>query len=129
VPVAVAAEIQQYGATDVTALALTRTEWLVVVETPPVPEPIQSQNLGSGESAVLTWGYVNPDTEVIVDDLAARRCAATLGIPLLGTLGLVLKAKQRGSVPAARPLLEQLRRSGLYLSDRVMNQALALVGE
>lgn len=72
---------------------------------------------------------VNPDTEVIVDDLAARRCAATLGIPLLGTLGLVLKAKQRGSVPAARPLLEQLRRSGLYLSDRVMNQALALVGE
>jgi len=72
---------------------------------------------------------VNPDTEVFVDDLAARRCAATLGIPLLGTLGLVLKAKQRGSVPAARPLLEQLRRSGLYLSDRVMNQALALVRE
>ena len=129
VPAAVATEIQQYGATDVTVLALSRTEWLVVVETPPVPEPIQSQNLGAGESAVLTWGYVHPNTEVIVDDLAARRCAATLGIPLLGTLGLVLKAKQRGSVPAARPVLEQLRRSGLYLSDRVLNQALALVGE
>jgi len=129
VPIAVATEIQQYGATDVTAEALARAGWLVVVETPAVPEPIQSRNLGAGESAVLTWGYVHPDTTAIVDDLAARRCAATLGIPLLGTLGLVLTAKQRGSVPAARPLLEQLRLSGLYLSDRVMNQALALVGE
>ncbi len=129
VPAAVAIEIQQYEATDVTALALSRTEWLVVVETPTVPEPIQSQNLGAGESAVLTWGYVHPDTEVIMDDLAARRCATTLGIPLVGTLGLVLKAKQRGIIPTARPLLEQLRGSGLYLSDHVLNQALALVGE
>jgi predicted nucleic acid-binding protein len=85
--------------------------------------------LGAGESAVLTWGYVNPGTEVIVDDLAARRCAAALGIPVRGTLGLVLTAKQQGILPAARPVLEQLRLSGMYLSDRVMNQALALVGE
>ncbi len=78
---------------------------------------------------MLTWGYVNPGTEVIVDDLAARRCAAALGIPVRGTLGLVLTAKQQGILPAARPVLEQLRLSGMYLSDRVMNQALALVGE
>lgn len=71
VPAAVATEIGQYGETDVTALALAQTEWLVVVETPPVPELIQSWDLGAGESAVLTWGYVNPNTEVIVDDLAA----------------------------------------------------------
>ncbi|TMA52429.1 MAG: DUF3368 domain-containing protein, partial [Deltaproteobacteria bacterium] len=28
-----------------------------------------------------------------------------------------------------RPILEKLRQSGMYLSDRIMNQALALVGE
>jgi predicted nucleic acid-binding protein len=60
---------------------------------------------------------------------AGRRCATTLGIPIRGTLGLVLTAKQRGEISAARPVLEQLRLSGMYLSDRVMNQALALVGE
>lgn len=86
-------------------------------------------DLGAGESAVLTWGYVNPGTEVILDDLAARRCAAPLGIPARGRLGLVLSAKQQGRIPAARPVLEQLRLSGMYLSDRVMNQALTLVGE
>lgn len=52
-----------------------------------------------------------------------------VGIPVRGTLGLVLAAKQRGDIPAARPILEKLRQSGMYLSDRVVNEALALVGE
>lgn len=129
VPAAVATEIQQYGVSDVTVKAIAQTEWLVVVDAPPVPELIQSYDLGAGESAVLTWGYVHADTEVIVDDLAARRCAGALGISVRGTLGLVLTAKQRNTIPAARPVLEQLRSSGMYLSDRVMNQALTLVGE
>jgi predicted nucleic acid-binding protein len=129
VPAAVATEIQAYGETDVTAVALKNTDWLVVRETPTVPAVIQSWDLGAGESAVVTWGYVNSGTEVILDDLAARRCAATLGIPVRGTLGIVLTAKQRGVIPTARPVLEQLRLCGMYLSDRVMNQALALVGE
>jgi predicted nucleic acid-binding protein len=129
VPNAVGTEIQAYGATDVTAVALLQTNWLVVVETPPVPTVIQSWDLGAGESAVLTWGYFHPGTEVILDDLAARRCAAALGIPVRGTLGLVLRAKQQGIIPEARPILENLRCSGMYLSDQIMNKALKLIGE
>lgn len=87
VPQAVATEIQAYGETDVTAMALLSTPWLVITETPAVPTVIQSWDLGSGESAVLTWGYVNPGNEVILDDLAARRCATALGISVRGTLG------------------------------------------
>ncbi|BAY64696.1 hypothetical protein NIES22_47960 [Calothrix brevissima NIES-22] len=129
VPQAVATEIQAYGQTDVTAMALAATSWLIEVVTPAVPGIIQSWDLGPGESAVLTWAYVNNSTEIILDDLAARRCAAALGIPVRGTLGIVITAKQRGVIPAARPVLEQLRLCGMYLSDKVMNQALALVGE
>jgi predicted nucleic acid-binding protein len=44
-------------------------------------------------------------------------------------LGLVLIAKQRGKINSAGVVIEQLRISGMFLSDRVMNQALALVGE
>jgi predicted nucleic acid-binding protein len=120
VPQAVASEIQAYGETDITAKALANTSWL---------EVIQSWDLGAGESAVLTWGYVNSGTEVIIDDLAGRRCAEALGIPVRGTLGIVLTAKKRGLIPSARPILEQLRLSGMYLSEKVINQALALVGE
>lgn len=129
VPQAVATEILAYGEADVTARTLAATDWLVITSMPPVPASIQSWDLGPGESAVLTWGYTNPGTEIILDDLGGRRCAAALNIPFRGTLGLVLTAKQRGEIPAARPLVEQLRQSGMYLSDRVINQALTLIGE
>ena len=129
VPLDVADEIERRGPTDVTARAIKDNAWLVVVEAPPIPALIQAWDLGRGESAVLSWAYNHPGTVAIVDDLAARRCAAALGIPVRGTLGLVLAAKERGVISAARPILDQLRLSGMYLSDRVMNQALTLVGE
>jgi predicted nucleic acid-binding protein len=65
----------------------------------------------------------------ILDDLAARRCAATFDIPVRGTLGLALIAKKRGRIPSARRVLEQLRQGGMYLSEHVMNEALARVDE
>ena len=129
VPEAVATEILAYGTTDITARTLVETDWLVITPMPPVPTVIQNWDLGAGESAVLTWGYTNQGTEVIVDDLAGRRCANTLNIPVRGTLGLVLTAKKQGEISLARPVVENLRRSGMYLSDRVVNRALTLVGE
>jgi predicted nucleic acid-binding protein len=41
----------------------------------------------------------------------------------------VLIAKQRGRISSARAVLEQLRLSGMYLSDKILNEALALIGE
>lgn len=100
-----------------------------VTQTPTVPPQIQSWGLGPGESAVLTWAHAHVGSDAIIDDLAGRRCAAAFNIPVRGTLGLVLVAKQRGRISSARPVLEQLRQSGMYLSDAVMSHALALIGE
>lgn len=128
VPRQVAEEIR-VGTADAAVLALDSTPWLTVVEVPMVPPIIQAWDLGQGESSVLAWAHANPGTLAILDDLAARRCAATLRIPVRGTLGLVLVAKQRGRIKAARPVLERMRESGMYLSDSVLNRALGLVGE
>ena len=129
VPQVVATEIQQYGEADPAFQAVQTTDWLLVIETPPIPPTIQVCNLDPGESAVLAWAEQQPGTEAILDDLAGRRCAQQLGIPVRGTLGLVLAAKQRGQIPTARPVIEDLKQAGMYLSDRVINQALDMVGE
>lgn len=78
---------------------------------------------------MLGWAYSHPGTEAIIDDLSGRRCAAALNIAVRGTLGLALLAKQRGHISSARAVLEQLRKGGMYLSNVVMNEALARVGE
>jgi predicted nucleic acid-binding protein len=128
VPLPVAEEVRRRGSSDPTVRALAENPWLVVSDIA-VPPLIQAWDLGPGESSVLAWAHVHPGTLAVLDDLAARRCAATLGIRARGTLGLVILAKQRGEVKAARPVLEALRKGGLYLSDSVLNAALALVDE
>jgi predicted nucleic acid-binding protein len=95
VPETVAEEIRRRGSDDITAQALEKTTWLKVIQATQIPDIIRAWDLREGEASVLAWGYANAGTVVIVDDLADRRCAATLGIPVRGTLGLILTAKKR----------------------------------
>lgn len=129
VPEIVATEIEVRGKNDPAAQAIANTAWLLVTQTPPVPPQIQSWGLGPGESSVLAWAQAHPGSEAILDDLASRRCAATFNIPVRGTLGLALIAKKRGRISSARQVLGQLRQGGMYLSEHVLNEALARVGE
>ena len=129
VPELVASEIEVRGNSDPTAQTLANTSWLLVTPTPPVPPQIQAWGLGPGESSVIAWAYSHQGSEAIIDDLAGRRCASAFDIPVRGTLGLALIAKQRGHISSARQLLDQLRQAGMYLSDRVLKEALAKVGE
>jgi predicted nucleic acid-binding protein len=129
IPRVVLEEIEKFGPADHTAMAVKSLNWLVVVDAGPVPAVVERWDLGSGEAAVLTWANAHPGTAAILDDLAARRCANSLGLPIRGTLGLILVAKRRRMIPQARPVLERLRAAGMYLSDTVMNRSLKTVGE
>ena len=128
-PEPVLLEIQAHGTDDPTVKAIFELEWLKLVPAPVVDPEIDAWDLGAGESAVLTLAALEQGAWAVIDDREARRCARTLNIPVIGTLGLVLLAKQLGQVPLARPVVEHLRISGMYLSDQVVNEALARVGE
>ena len=128
-PEQVAREIRVRGDADPAARALAANDWLEVVPSPEPAASVQAWDLGPGETSVLTWAIAHPGAVAILDDLAARRCAAAHHVGVRGTLGLVLVAKRRGLIPGARPLLEKLRQSGMYLSDSVLDDALSLVDE
>lgn len=129
VPQAVANEIGQKGRNDAAVQSLSRYAWLVGVPDLPLPERLAGWELGAGEAAALARAASMRGCIAIVDERQARRCAAVLSIPTIGTLGLVLLAKRRGTIPAARPAIERLVAEGMYLSPKVLAQALALVGE
>jgi predicted nucleic acid-binding protein len=129
VPIQVADEILARGPEDITAKAMHQAAWLEVCPVQQIPAMIGSWGLGPGESAVIALAQSMPGCEVIIDDLAGRRCSAALGIAVRGTVGLILLAKKRGIIPLARPVLEDLLRGGMYLSRHVIDDALARVGE
>lgn len=85
--------------------------------------------LDAGEEAVLSLALRNPGCEVVLDDRAGRRCAEAHGLALIGTLGIVILARRIGRIPEARPLILELRRAGLRVSDDVIAAALKRAGE
>jgi predicted nucleic acid-binding protein len=48
---------------------------------------------------------------------------------VIGTVGVLVIARERGLIPALAPLLEALRSSGYYLSEKLIQTALERVGE
>ncbi|MBV5272629.1 MAG: DUF3368 domain-containing protein [Lamprocystis purpurea] len=109
--------------------AMQATPRIRLVDDCAVPLVIAAWDLGKGETQVLAHCLKLPGALAVLDDGAARQCARSLGIPLAGTLGVVLAAKRMGWIAAARPVVERLIRDGLYLSPSLMADALQEVGE
>ena len=57
-------------------------------------------------------------------DLQARRCALLLGLGFIGPLGVILRSKRVGLLPADRPPIEQLLRRGMCLGSDLVEAAL-----
>lgn len=128
-PGAVAREILEGPAGDPARTAL-EGGWGLIVNAPAAPAEVLEWGLGAGESSVLSWALAHPSCTVVLDDGEARACAKTLKVPLIGTLGVALRARRNGRIPAAAPVLAALRAAGLRLDDAVLRQALkATTGE
>lgn len=128
VPQAVVDEINA-GPEDDPARSFLASSPLPVVDVSAHPT-ILGWDLGRGETAVLGYAFDHTGWKVVIDDGAARRCARALDIPMIGTLGVILKARMSGLIPAASPLLRALRAHGFRLDDAVIRAALQVtVGE
>ncbi|MEB3278430.1 MAG: DUF3368 domain-containing protein [Lyngbya sp.] len=90
---------------------------------------VASWDLGLGESHVISWAYQHSGYEVILDDRAAKNAALSLGIPVRGTLGILLLAKQEGKLSEVKPALNQLVQIGFRVSSEVFLKALQLANE
>jgi predicted nucleic acid-binding protein len=129
VPQEVSLEVEEKGSRDVTVMTIRQIPSLQPARVGEVPPSIAAWNLGSGESAVLTWAHKHPGTLAVLDDKMGRRCAESLEIPVLGTAGLVLVAKRKHRISEAKPLLRSLIAAGLYLSERTLAELLKRAGE
>ena len=72
---------------------------------------------------------IGVDAIVVLDDATARRLAENEGCRVVGLLGLLVVAKQRGLLSGVRRLLDAMRGSGFFVSDDLYRMILRQVGE
>jgi len=114
---------------DAPAQMLPKTKWINCRKVERVDGKIEAWDLGVGESQVLSYALTHPNYTVMVDDMAARKCAKTFNIPTLGTGAMIVLAKRKGLISSVTPRLKALQDSGLWLSEEVISLLKAQAGE
>lgn len=70
-----------------------------------------------------------PGAGVVLDDLQARKCSQILNIPLIGSVGLLVKAKREGLIKSVKPAFGRLVAAGLYIDPKLIKKVLTSVDE
>jgi len=105
--------------------ALKNAPWITTVPlTTPLDPSAYPKGIHSGEAAVFDLAKEHGTRLLILDDKDARGYAKRIGLPVTGTVGILLEAKRSGFVNAIKPLLDVLIENGVRLQASLINDAL-----
>ncbi|WP_417913354.1 DUF3368 domain-containing protein [Candidatus Electronema sp. TJ] len=86
-----------------------------------------SADLGETE-AMLLYKQLNAD-KLLIDDRRGRKIAKINKIHTIGSLGVLLAAKNKGLLAEVLPSLMKLNKSSIFISPDVIQSVLDLAGE
>ena len=86
--------------------------------------------LDLGEAESIALAVETSAGLILLDERLGRHAAARLGLTVIGTLGVLVAAKDRVLITAVRPLLDALRvQAGFWISDELYSAVLNVAGE
>jgi predicted nucleic acid-binding protein len=85
-----------------------------------------SVDAGEAEAVALA---LEKNCKIILDDKQARSVAKRLGLNVIGTVGIFIRAKQDGLIDFLKPILDALDANGFRLGENLKKEALKIVGE
>jgi hypothetical protein len=85
--------------------------------------------LGLGELEAITL-YKKLDADVLlIDDNRAKKYASLNGVKVIGSLGVLIKAKEKGYIEMVKPFLDEIQKSEVYISKKLIEKVLEICGE
>lgn len=107
----------------------TPLPWLMV-ETPTEHAFIAALKMlvDDGEAEAIALAHAH-GWRIILDDRRARAVARGLGVTIIGTVGILVRAKRLGMIPSLKTLLDALAAQEFYISEALQAEALRLAQE
>lgn len=87
-----------------------------------------AQKIDAGEASAIAVA-IEYGCGVLMDGNTGRKMATNAGVPVIGTVGVLVLAKRKGIVPLVKPQLKKLAASGYFLGEEIIAAALAATGE
>ena len=90
---------------------------------------IGGDSLDKGElTSIALYKHLQADY-LLIDEKAGRKVAKLNHVKIIGSLGVLIEAKQQGIIPLLKPHVEILRLSKAHFSDELLDYALVAAGE
>jgi predicted nucleic acid-binding protein len=117
------ADITAAGAATINALLQSAALTIIAHgDIAPLDEAF-ARGLGSGEAAVLSYANAHGHT-ALIDERRARRIAAKIQVPVIGTGAVVVALKTQGRIHSVLPVLAAWKSHGYFLSEAVTTEIL-----
>jgi predicted nucleic acid-binding protein len=130
IPTAVDAELRAGLAKQGRDAVLARPWLKRATLTSPVSPGQYGRDVDAGETEALALAVEMKARLLLADDGPARRAARRLGVPVMGTAGILLAGKESGFVSSVGPHLYRLRDEyGFFLGEEALRRILELAGE
>lgn len=85
--------------------------------------------LGSGElEAMALYKKLNADW-LLIDDEKARKAARFNKIKIIGSLGVLLVAKEKNLIQNIRPYVDRIQSANIYYSEKILTEVFELANE
>jgi uncharacterized protein len=85
-------------------------------------------HVDAGEASAIA-AAIELSCGVLMDDKAGRRMAKNFGVATIGTVGVLVLAKNKQRIRAVKPLLDQLTQTGYFLGNDLIAHTLLAAGE
>ncbi|MDQ3635304.1 MAG: DUF3368 domain-containing protein [Acidobacteriota bacterium] len=80
--------------------------------------------LDKGEASAIALSMETAESVLIIDEKKGRRIAQELNIKIIGTLGIILKAKENGLISSIEDILEKLENADFRISPSLKKKIL-----
>jgi predicted nucleic acid-binding protein len=85
--------------------------------------------IDKGEASAIALALETPNCTLIIDEKLGRKVAKELSISIIGTLKILLLAKQRGTIQSVKELLILLEKKNFRFSKNIVDTILHEAGE
>ncbi|MFM9841325.1 MAG: DUF3368 domain-containing protein [Cyclobacteriaceae bacterium] len=86
--------------------------------------------LDKGEAEAIALAKEVKADLLIIDELKGRKCAKQLNLNIIGLIGILLLAKQKGILGSIREILTELQeKAGFWISEKLFSATIELANE